>query len=384
MSIRGQVWETGRPVRYSLPGLFGKYSENDATDYLTRYWDNLLVESKAKIDSLDEKLCPLSCGEENFLPLLAVITGFVGEYDITNYPIEVQRNLIDQSYSFIWRWKGSEKVLLYLLGQLGFNAVVWTGARLLAGETEVPHTIGKQGFKSFILLPIKFFRQTPEWELAESIVDLYTPAYSDDRLCYDAFFAGLSVAGDPTFDWASLSVELGIYPEKPDPEPEPEPDPEPDPEPEPEPDPDPEPEPDPDPEPEPPINIVGTAIPGRLQAEDFKESSGIQTEQTTDVGGGLNIGYINWQDWVEYDITVTQSGTYSLTFRYAAPTSRNLNVEVSVDGNSKLTATSPGTGGFQNWQDYTTTISLTEGHQTFRVDFLAAQQNINYIDFVLT
>jgi hypothetical protein len=211
MSIRGQVWETERPIRYSLPGLFGKYSENAATDYLTLYWDKLLVDSKAKIDGLDEQLSPLTC-EEDFLPLLAVLSGFTGEYDITNYPAEAQRNLIDQSYSFIWRYKGSQMVLLYVLQQLNFDALVWSGARLIAGETQVPHTIGKQGFKSFVLLPIKFFRQTQEWELAESIVELYSPAYSDCSLCYDAFFAGFSVAGDPAFDWASISVEQGLYP----------------------------------------------------------------------------------------------------------------------------------------------------------------------------
>ena len=37
--------------------------------------------------------------------------------------------------------------------------------------------------------------------------------------------------------------------------------------------------------------------------------SGVQTENTADTGGGLNVGFIDFNDWLEYEITVPSSGT---------------------------------------------------------------------------
>src|SRR5690606_21229380 len=41
-------------------------------------------------------------------------------------------------------------------------------------------------------------------------------------------------------------------------------------------------------------------VPGDFGAEDYSNMSGVQTEQTSDVGGGLNVSHIDAGDWLTY------------------------------------------------------------------------------------
>ncbi len=60
------------------------------------------------------------------------------------------------------------------------------------------------------------------------------------------------------------------------------------------------------------IEVYGTsggeaepgAIPGKIEAENYSAMNGIQTEPTTDTGGGLNVGWIHVGDWLDYNVNV--------------------------------------------------------------------------------
>ncbi len=41
---------------------------------------------------------------------------------------------------------------------------------------------------------------------------------------------------------------------------------------------------------------------------------GIQTEGTSDLGGGLNVGWIDDNDWLEYNCQLQTSGSYMALF----------------------------------------------------------------------
>jgi hypothetical protein len=49
-------------------------------------------------------------------------------------------------------------------------------------------------------------------------------------------------------------------------------------------------------------------LPGKIEGEDFSDMSGVQTENTSDAGGGLNVGWIDDGDWMDYQINVLSSG----------------------------------------------------------------------------
>ena len=69
------------------------------------------------------------------------------------------------------------------------------------------------------------------------------------------------------------------------------------------------------------------SVPGTIEAEQYSAMSGIQTEASTDSGGGTgggeNIGYVDIGDWLEFNIDVQTSGTYLIEYRLASATGSN-------------------------------------------------------------
>ncbi len=124
-------------------------------------------------------------------------------------------------------------------------------------------------------------------------------------------------------------------------------------------------------------------IPGTIEAEAFKTQSGIQTETTTDTGGGQNVGFVDAGDWLDYSVDVKTAGTYQVQFRVAsASTTGQIQL---MSGTSVLaTVNVPNTGGWQVWTTISTTASLNAGLQTLRLNFSGAGLNLNWISFTTT
>jgi hypothetical protein len=120
-----------------------------------------------------------------------------------------------------------------------------------------------------------------------------------------------------------------------------------------------------------------------IQAEDFSAMFGVQTQATSDIGGGLNVGFIGSGDWMEYIVVVPQSGNYNLDFRIAG-TNATWNFDLLSNGNFLKKITGINTGGFQNWSTISTTIYLSEGTQTIRLYANASGWNINWFEFKQT
>ncbi|WP_075343239.1 carbohydrate-binding protein [Tenacibaculum agarivorans] len=123
------------------------------------------------------------------------------------------------------------------------------------------------------------------------------------------------------------------------------------------------------------------SIPGTIQAENYNNMNGVRTENTSDAGGGQNVGYIDNGDWMDYNVNVATAGTYTVNFRVAARTNNILfNVR---SGNSVLTSVnSSATGGWQNWKTVSATVNLPAGSQTLRVQATGGGWNINWMQFV--
>lgn len=202
--MRGLTWDTERPIYKSLPSIFETYQGNDAVDYITQFWDELLIDTKANVDDVERQLDPLTCDEE-YLPLLSYVTGFTGKYSILNYTVEQQRTLISRAFDFIWRYKGTEQVLTFILDTLEIPHIIWYSNFLLADISTVPHTIGEGNYKAYILLSISVTRNGDIWNKALLNRELYTAAFSETTLAYDCFYADYSAAGDPVFDTPTIS-----------------------------------------------------------------------------------------------------------------------------------------------------------------------------------
>ena len=135
------------------------------------------------------------------------------------------------------------------------------------------------------------------------------------------------------------------------------------------------------PEPEQPL-----VIPGLIQAEDFDRQAGVRTETTSDIDGGQNIGFIEHNDYVEYDVEVLSAGTYTIQMRLASNTVGG-NSNLSFNGEAVADVEVGFTGGWQDWVTVTTQAELQSGLQTLRVLFTNPSTdqsllNVNWINFV--
>ncbi|WP_010522620.1 carbohydrate-binding protein [Aquimarina agarivorans] len=132
--------------------------------------------------------------------------------------------------------------------------------------------------------------------------------------------------------------------------------------------------------------IAFQTIPGKIEAEDFIKQNGMQIEPTEDVGGGLNVGFIGANDFVEYAVSVAETGAYKFNFRVASDT--NGGTIVIMSNNVVLENLNVGnTGGWQEWTTVDKEITLNEGDQNLKFVFEGESQfllNLNYIDINLS
>jgi hypothetical protein len=133
-----------------------------------------------------------------------------------------------------------------------------------------------------------------------------------------------------------------------------------------------------------PPQPVTHPIPGTVQSESYSNMNGIQVETTTDAGGGQNVGYIDANDWMDYNVNVSTAGNYTVNFRVASGASGGQLQLRNSSGNTLATANIVNTGGWQNWTTITATASLSAGTQTLRLYPMSGGYNVNYVQFATT
>ena len=112
-------------------------------------------------------------------------------------------------------------------------------------------------------------------------------------------------------------------------------------------------------------NVARTAVPGKIEAElfslaadnsdgnqrtVFRPDGDVDIQTTTDTGGGYNIGWMKAGEWLEYPISVSSSGNFSIDARVATIRS-TASFTVSIDGSQiGSTFNVANTGGWQAWE----------------------------------
>jgi len=128
-------------------------------------------------------------------------------------------------------------------------------------------------------------------------------------------------------------------------------------------------------------------IPGKIEAESFIINNGFSSETCTDVGGGQNLSYSAKDMYVDYLVLVQNSGDYKLDFRISV-NSTTAQIVLLKDQNGSIvplkTVSFFQTGGWQNWQTQSTTVSLTAGKNIIRLLSRTDGYNLNWIQFTQT
>lgn len=126
------------------------------------------------------------------------------------------------------------------------------------------------------------------------------------------------------------------------------------------------------------VGAPGGANLGKIEAESYSTMNGVQTENTSDTGGGLNVGYLDAGDWMDYTVNVTNAGTYNFNYRVAANSAGQLQLK---EGTTILhTIDIPATGGWQSWTTVSSSATLTSGSHTLRVYVSTPGWNFNWFE----
>jgi hypothetical protein len=106
----------------------------------------------------------------------------------------------------------------------------------------------------------------------------------------------------------------------------------------------------------------------------------VQTEGTWDVGGGMNVGWLDAGDWMIYpEVTLPFTGSYKVEYRIASPNAGGI-LRLEKPGATQLygTVSIPNTGSFQTWQTVSHTVSLNAGSNAFAIAVIVGSWNINW------
>jgi len=121
-----------------------------------------------------------------------------------------------------------------------------------------------------------------------------------------------------------------------------------------------------------PVNI-------HIEAENYAVMSGVQTEACSE--GGLDVGWIDTNDWIVWNVDIPATGTYTVQYRVASLNGGGV-IQLEKAGGSPVYGSIgvPGTGGWQNWTTISHQVTLQAGQQQIAVKALAGGFNINWLD----
>ncbi|SHK30085.1 Por secretion system C-terminal sorting domain-containing protein [Reichenbachiella agariperforans] len=118
-----------------------------------------------------------------------------------------------------------------------------------------------------------------------------------------------------------------------------------------------------------------------IQAEDYFQMSGLQTENTSDTNGGQNVGWIDGGDWAGYNVNVPATDTYTVSYRVA---SQNGGGQIQLEGFGGGavygTMNVNATGGWQTWTTVSHSVQLTAGQQQLALAFPSGGFNLNWFE----
>ena len=130
-------------------------------------------------------------------------------------------------------------------------------------------------------------------------------------------------------------------------------------------------------------------IPGKVEVEDYLRMFGLGTEDTTDDGGGSNIGYTDSGDYADYKIFTNSDSKYTIDFRVASESSGGKVSLSLVEANTSREyeilseINIPSTGGWQDWITITGNLenSIPKGIFLLRLKVLEGGFNMNWMHF---
>ena len=127
------------------------------------------------------------------------------------------------------------------------------------------------------------------------------------------------------------------------------------------------------------------AIPGRMEAEDYFDQFGTQREFTSDLNGIYNLGFLDVDDYMDYDVEVATATTYNISYRTSSDGFTGGVALQLIDATGTATVLQnvsfPPTGSWNSWATTSTTAVLPAGRHHFRILVTQPAFNFNWVQF---
>ncbi|WP_340678029.1 carbohydrate-binding protein [Paraglaciecola sp.] len=139
------------------------------------------------------------------------------------------------------------------------------------------------------------------------------------------------------------------------------------------------------------------ADPSIIQAEDYAvaddttegntggayRNDNVDIEDTSDIGGGYNVGWIEAGEWLVYSTNIPTSGEYEISYRVAS-TNGGGSFQFEQAGGSPVYGVVDvrSTGGWQSWTTVKHKVILTSGQQDLAIAIITGGFNLNWIKIV--
>ena len=198
-------WERNRPVYHKLPTDSGDWQGNPIVDYLTSFWDNLLVGSKSAVDDPDQWLGNPDQIDPYFLDWIAIgLCGYAAFWD-PDLPDQVRRELI-RSYPEI------RDRVSYNSANTLVKAIIPDGAidrvelaRAGTARAGLAYTYDPRDNRYWIRVPHTIPRDGVIWQTLNRVIRNWLPI-GLGRVQYHPSAIGYTVIGD-----SILSDSRGTY-----------------------------------------------------------------------------------------------------------------------------------------------------------------------------
>ena len=115
-----------------------------------------------------------------------------------------------------------------------------------------------------------------------------------------------------------------------------------------------------------------------IQAENWANMMGVQTEACSE--GGQNVGWIDPNDWIVWNLNLPSSGAYKVEYRVSSLNGGGT-LQLERAGGTQVYGSLgvPRTGGWQNWTTISHNVNLQAGSQQIAIKALAGGWNINWL-----
>ena len=216
-------WQLNRPIYLRLPDESGAYQGNEIVDAITTPWDEQIVDIKNTLLNFNNDFINPETARVDTLDWLAQLSGFTGEYWDKNWDISIKRELIKNSHTKIWSYKGTVILLQYLLDLFGLDAEVYVENVCFVGITAIGSSVGGRNLYYAIKLFVPgeenrqfYTRNSKEWKLIERLNRLYMPCWcgsipkNGSFIHYEKFIVGVSAVGDPIWSGSVNKKSFGI------------------------------------------------------------------------------------------------------------------------------------------------------------------------------